>query len=84
MTEYPARRDPKRPPMHPGALLREDVLPTLGKARRRSPSFWALPARRCTPSCARSSPWRHVDLWQQRRLLSKAIERIPTLHAHAW
>jgi hypothetical protein len=27
MTEYPARRDPKRPPMHPGALLREDVLP---------------------------------------------------------
>ena len=31
MTEYPARRDPKRPPMHPGALLREDVLPALGR-----------------------------------------------------
>jgi hypothetical protein len=31
MTEYPARRDPKRPPMHPGALLREDVLPVLGR-----------------------------------------------------
>jgi hypothetical protein len=26
---------------------------------------------------------RDVDLWQQRRRLSKAIERIPTLHAHA-
>jgi hypothetical protein len=26
---------------------------------------------------------REVDLWQQRRRLSKAIERIPTLHAHA-
>ena len=31
MIEYPARRDPKRPPMHPGALLREDILPALGK-----------------------------------------------------
>src|ERR1700738_2987020 len=31
MAEYPARRDPKRPPMHPGALLREDVLPALGR-----------------------------------------------------
>jgi antitoxin HigA-1 len=33
MTEYRARRDPNRPPMHPGALLREDVLPALGKDR---------------------------------------------------
>jgi len=31
MTEYQARRDPKRPPMHPGALLREDILPALGR-----------------------------------------------------
>jgi antitoxin HigA-1 len=31
MTEYRAHRDPKRAPMHPGALLREDVLPALGK-----------------------------------------------------
>jgi addiction module HigA family antidote len=31
MAEYPARRDPKRPPMHPGELLREDVLPALGR-----------------------------------------------------
>lgn len=27
--EFPARR-PERPPTHPGAILREDVLPTLG------------------------------------------------------
>jgi addiction module HigA family antidote len=33
MIEYPARRDPKRPPMHPGALLREDILPALGKGK---------------------------------------------------
>jgi antitoxin HigA-1 len=29
MTEYPARRDPKRRPTHPGEILREDVLPAL-------------------------------------------------------
>jgi antitoxin HigA-1 len=29
MNEYPARR-PKRPPTHPGAVLRKDVLPALG------------------------------------------------------
>jgi len=29
MTEYPARRDPKRRPTHPGEILREDVLPSL-------------------------------------------------------
>jgi len=28
MTSYPARR-PNRPPTHPGAILREDVLPAL-------------------------------------------------------
>jgi antitoxin HigA-1 len=33
MTEYPARRDPKRPPMHPGRLLREDVLPALARPK---------------------------------------------------
>lgn len=29
MTEYPAKRHPNRPPTHPGAVLREDVLPAL-------------------------------------------------------
>jgi addiction module HigA family antidote len=27
--EYPARPDPNRQPTHPGALLREDILPAL-------------------------------------------------------
>lgn len=27
---YPATRDATRPPTHPGAILREDVLPALG------------------------------------------------------
>jgi addiction module HigA family antidote len=27
--EYPARSDPMRQPTHPGALLREDILPAL-------------------------------------------------------
>jgi antitoxin HigA-1 len=34
MIEYPARRDPRRLPMHPGALLREDVLPALGRNKK--------------------------------------------------
>lgn len=29
MAEYPAKRDPKRPPSHPGEILREDILPAL-------------------------------------------------------
>jgi addiction module HigA family antidote len=29
MTEYPAKRNPNRAPTHPGALLRDDVLPAL-------------------------------------------------------
>ena len=29
MTEHPAKRNPSRSPTHPGALLREDVLPAL-------------------------------------------------------
>ncbi len=29
MTEYPARRNPSRCPTHPGALLREEILPAL-------------------------------------------------------
>ncbi len=33
MTTYPAVRDPKRAPMHPGELLREVVLPALGKSK---------------------------------------------------
>lgn len=31
MAEKTLRRDLKRPPMHPGALLREDVLPAIGE-----------------------------------------------------
>jgi len=30
MTEYTAKRHADRPPTHPGAILREDVLPALG------------------------------------------------------
>jgi addiction module HigA family antidote len=30
MASYTARRDPKREPLHPGEILREDVLPALG------------------------------------------------------
>lgn len=32
MIQYPAVRNPDRPPLHPGALLREDVLPALGRS----------------------------------------------------
>lgn len=30
MSEYAAKRNPNRAPTHPGAILREDVLPSLG------------------------------------------------------
>lgn len=30
MTDHPAKRNPSRAPTHPGAILREDVLPALG------------------------------------------------------
>lgn len=30
MTDYPAKRNPARAPTHPGAILRDDVLPALG------------------------------------------------------
>lgn len=33
MAEYVAKRDPKRPPMHPGKLLREEVLPALSRPK---------------------------------------------------
>jgi antitoxin HigA-1 len=29
MVDHPARRDRERPPVHPGEILREDVLPAL-------------------------------------------------------
>jgi addiction module HigA family antidote len=33
MTEYPAARDPHRAPMHPGELIREDIIPATGKTK---------------------------------------------------
>jgi antitoxin HigA-1 len=33
MASYPAKRDPNRPPTHPGAILREDVLPAVGRTK---------------------------------------------------
>jgi addiction module HigA family antidote len=33
MKVYRARRDPKRPAMHPGRLLREEILPAAGKTQ---------------------------------------------------
>lgn len=33
MTEYPAVRNPDRCPTHPGALLREDIIPATGRSK---------------------------------------------------
>ncbi len=33
MTEYPARRDRRRCPTHPGALLRDEVIPAVGRTK---------------------------------------------------
>lgn len=40
------RRDPARRPTHPGALLREDVLPALGKSRSEAARLLGVPRRR--------------------------------------
>jgi len=32
MVEKMPRRDPRRPPTHPGAMLREDILPMVGES----------------------------------------------------
>jgi addiction module HigA family antidote len=34
MAEHVAKRDPKRAPMHPGMLLREEVFPALGRSKK--------------------------------------------------
>ena len=33
MTDHPAKRDPNRCPSHPGALLREDILPAAKRTK---------------------------------------------------
>lgn len=33
MIEYPAVRDPDHAPMHPGELIREDIIPATGKSK---------------------------------------------------
>ena len=52
MPEYPANRPPAFPPSHPGALLREDVLPALGV------SVTAAARARRLPSVAARHPGR--------------------------
>ena len=39
-------RDRRRAPTHPGAILREDVLPALRIRNRRLPIGWAFPVLR--------------------------------------
>ena len=33
MREYKAKRNPNRCPSHPGAMLREDIIPATGKTK---------------------------------------------------
>lgn len=33
MATYKAKRDQNRPPTHPGAIIREDILPALGRPK---------------------------------------------------
>ena len=33
MAEYPAVRDPNRCPMHPGELIRDEIIPATGKTK---------------------------------------------------
>ena len=44
--EYPVRRQVKSPPIHPGEILREDVLPALRLSVTTPRSSWEWPGRR--------------------------------------
>ncbi len=48
MKEYTARRPLRRPPIHPGEILREDVLPALGLSVSEAARRWACPVSSCT------------------------------------
>jgi hypothetical protein len=48
------KRNLKRPRMHPGELLRKEVIP-LACRKRRSPASSASPARRCSTSSPSAS-----------------------------
>ena len=94
-------RPPKLPPVHPGEILKEDVLPALGlsvtEAARRlgvtrqtlhrilSASHGVTPemALRLGKFCGNEPGlWLRMqqayDLWQAKRRLGKALDRIPT------
>jgi antitoxin HigA-1 len=106
MTEYLAHRDHKRPPMHPGALLREDVLPALGKNKKEVAHLLGISRQTLHDILSEKQPvtpamalrlgklcgngptlWlnlqRSVDLWKEKRRLSRKLANIPTLGAVA-
>ena len=69
MTEYTAKRNAKRCPTHPGAVLREDVLPAvkrpkteiadlLGISRQQLNAI--LSEKKANLACRRRAPWKAV------------------------
>ena len=56
MTDYPAVQNPDRCPTHPGALLRKEILPALGRSKTESPRCSGYPANICTMSWRSGNP----------------------------
>ncbi|KAB1072135.1 helix-turn-helix transcriptional regulator [Methylobacterium planeticum] len=81
MADEPIRRDPGRPPVHPGAILREDVLQGLGITVKAM-------ALRLGRFCGNGpGVWLRMqgahDLWQAERALGAELAKIPTRGAAA-
>ena len=56
MTERAARRDPRRCPTHPGALLREDVIPGTGRSKSEIAAMLGIPRQHLRDILAERKP----------------------------
>jgi len=65
MEEYFVRRHSKRPPTHPGEILREDVLPSLGLSE--------------SEAAKRLGMQQEYDLWHTEQRMRNELSKIETV-----
>src|SRR5436305_1490775 len=75
MAEYIAKQNPNRCPSHPGALLREDVIPATGKTKTE------IAGRPAAGLIASSSPWPLLAAWVGFGLFTILCGATVALHA---
>jgi len=91
MGEYSVKRPLNRPPIHPGAILREDVLPALGISRQQLHRVLACTHPITTEMALRigkfagngAGIWlrlqQEYDLWHTEERLKAELSRIKTV-----